>query len=50
VTYSPDNIKMDLKDIQHKDVYWIYIVQDMANKQDPVSGKYTGSRKCKYFD
>jgi hypothetical protein len=22
----------------------------MANKQDPVSGKYTGSRKCKYFD
>jgi len=42
---------MDLKDIRRKDVYWIYLVQETADKQDPVSGEHTGSRKSsKYFD
>jgi len=42
---------MDLKAIQLKGVYWIYLVQDMDDKQDPVSGEYTGSiRSNKYFD
>jgi hypothetical protein len=35
----------------HKDVYWIYLVQDMANKQDSVISEHTGSTKSsKYFD
>jgi hypothetical protein len=51
VAYCPDNIKTDLKDIWHKDVYWIYLDQDTANKQDPVNSEYTGSiRSSKYFD
>jgi hypothetical protein len=41
---------MDLKDIWHKDVSWIYLVQDTAEKQDPVNGEHTDSRKSsKYF-
>jgi len=33
------------------DVYWIYLVQDMADKQDPVSSEHLGSVKhSKYFD
>lgn len=42
---------MDLKDIWHKDVYWIYLVQDTADKQDPVSGEHSGCvKRSKYFE